>query len=556
MEYQGSAYIAIQNVISGVVPSDQNHWEILASQGERGDQGPAGINGVAGVQGAKGDAGAQGPKGDIGPQGPTGVAGLQGAVGDAGAQGPKGDIGAAGPQGDAGEQGPQGEVGLQWQGSWVTGSSYLVGDAVEYQGSAYIVIQDTVSGVVPTDQNYWEVLASRGERGDQGPAGINGVAGVQGVKGDTGAQGPQGDIGPEGPVGAAGLQGAVGDAGVQGPAGGTGPQGIKGDTGTQGPKGDTGATGPQGEPGSVGPAGGMSWQGTFQTGYGYVVDDVVEFNGDAYICERDTTGNESPDNTGFWSVLSKTSNTAPVQYQIAGYSSTRVEGDSGYAGLNAACQIDYGPAARMASTSEILNTPNLPDGSGTISRAWIQGAPHPANREVEMVTGAIASGQYRTVNCDGWRFHTTYRAIAIAPGNFSATNEFCHNPSHVVCSIPSNSVRTYKFVGFSTQTTRGDSGFLGMNSTCKLDYGLDARIATSAELRDSSVSTIQSGTAWLQPIPYSNSISYDGTSGGNSGSSCSGWSWAGYQSLISDSKLSLSSGSCSSSRHVACAIPE
>ena len=104
-------------------------------------------------------------------------------------------------------------------------------------------------------------LGVKGDRGEQGPAGI------QGIKGDTGAQGPAGPQGADGLQGPVGMQGP---AGPQGERGLVGPQGEKGDRGEQGlpgiagaigaqgpvgPQGLTGDTGPQGLPGMQGPAG-------------------------------------------------------------------------------------------------------------------------------------------------------------------------------------------------------------------------------------------------------------------------------------------------------------
>jgi len=54
-------------------------------------------------------------------------------------------------------------AGLVWRGTW-TNSSYAVGDAVEYNGSAYICIADTTNEV-PTDTGFWDVLASKGDTG-------------------------------------------------------------------------------------------------------------------------------------------------------------------------------------------------------------------------------------------------------------------------------------------------------------------------------------------------------------------------------------------------------
>ena len=83
--YQGSSYIALNNVTSSTPPpSDPTNWGVLAQAGAPGATGP------------------QGPTGATGPQGPTGNTGPQGATG---AQGP---TGSTGPQGPAGQGVPTG----------------------------------------------------------------------------------------------------------------------------------------------------------------------------------------------------------------------------------------------------------------------------------------------------------------------------------------------------------------------------------------------------------------------------------------------------------------
>ncbi len=80
--------------------------------------------------------------------------------------------GPPGPQGETGSEGPEGEPGLVWQGSWVS-QGYDEKDVVEHEGTAYACIQTHVSSEEPPNSSYWEVLAAKGEKGDQGEIGIN-----------------------------------------------------------------------------------------------------------------------------------------------------------------------------------------------------------------------------------------------------------------------------------------------------------------------------------------------------------------------------------------------
>jgi len=98
--------------------------------------------------------------------------------------GPQGPQGIQGVQGPAGPIGPVGPAGLNWQGQWVSGTSYVEDDAVGYDGASWFCILAT-DGTTPPDEDttHWALLASQG---------------AQGIQGEPGAQGP---IGPQGPAG-------------------------------------------------------------------------------------------------------------------------------------------------------------------------------------------------------------------------------------------------------------------------------------------------------------------------------------------------------------------
>ncbi len=204
-------------------------------KGDQGVQGPVGPMGPTGPIGPQGPQGIQGEVGPIGPQGLQGLTGPQGIQGDTGPVGPQGPTGATGPQGPQGIQGlqgpqgiqgPQGVRGMTFRGPWVSGTGYVVDDAVFHNGASWVALQAT-STTEPSDAatTVWSKVAAKGDQG------IQGVQGVQGPIGATGPAGPQGPTGPQG---------------LTGPAGPTGPTGPTGSTGAQGPQGPQGPTGPAG----------------------------------------------------------------------------------------------------------------------------------------------------------------------------------------------------------------------------------------------------------------------------------------------------------------------
>ena len=64
-------------------------------------------------------------------------------------------------------KGSQGEMGLvgTWEGTWSDSKAYVVGNCVEYNGSSYMCILAN-TGQLPTNENYWDLTASKGETGE------------------------------------------------------------------------------------------------------------------------------------------------------------------------------------------------------------------------------------------------------------------------------------------------------------------------------------------------------------------------------------------------------
>lgn len=77
---------------------------------------------------------------------------------------------------------------------------YRVGNKTVFEGSTYVCLKDCC-GVSPENNEFWLMIASRGERGqagNQGPQGERGEPGAKGEKGDRGEQGLKGDKGEQG----------------------------------------------------------------------------------------------------------------------------------------------------------------------------------------------------------------------------------------------------------------------------------------------------------------------------------------------------------------------
>ena len=90
--------------------------------------------------------------------------------------------GAQGPQGPQGVPGPVGPAGLNWQGPWSAAGTYVVDDAVGYNGASWFCIANVGPSVTTPnlDTTNWALLASQGATGPQGPQGIQGIQGPSG----------------------------------------------------------------------------------------------------------------------------------------------------------------------------------------------------------------------------------------------------------------------------------------------------------------------------------------------------------------------------------------
>ena len=83
------------------------------------------------------------------------------------------------------QAGPQGPRGLAWRGHYSNLAGYLVDDAVEYNGSAYIAIAPVPGGCssvtncgapnAPPNPQFWSLLAQKGDAGTTGPTGPQGL---------------------------------------------------------------------------------------------------------------------------------------------------------------------------------------------------------------------------------------------------------------------------------------------------------------------------------------------------------------------------------------------
>lgn len=418
---------------------------------------------------------------------------------------------------------------IEWKDDWSLDANYDENDLVVFNERVYIAVETPQTSTDPSLSTAWQLLGSGGPPGEPGPPGAPGAVGAIGSPGVDGIDG------------APGIDGADGAPGIDGVDGAPGIDGLDGADGAIGPQGDRGA----------------SWRGEWVSGTSYEIDDIVGSNGSAYIAIQDTNGTELPTNTSFWDVLSQSRNIASLAggsesgYDFVGFSSALVAGDVGFQGMNEACQLDFGMESRQASSPEIANTPQLISQSGI---AWVRAVSHPSSRVVDAISG-LQAGEH---NCSGWAKANSSLGVAIEGSRHSFTRAPCDTPISVACVAPTDDLGPYKYVGFSQTSVAGNVGFKGMNDACQADFGANSRLVTSEELAESVVFPVQSGEAWVMPVPHVAARNFDRVSGlAPSIVACSGWSIFNSNSslIISGDNHSFGVGLCNTSRAVACGVP-
>ena len=84
--------------------------------------------------------------------------------------------GSNGAPGLPGPTGADGKAGLVWRGTWSGATTYSEGDTVQFNGSAWVSVQDANQGNSPDDSPaFWELLAMKGDTGDTGDTGSQGI---------------------------------------------------------------------------------------------------------------------------------------------------------------------------------------------------------------------------------------------------------------------------------------------------------------------------------------------------------------------------------------------
>jgi len=113
----------------------------------------------------------------------------------------------------------------------------------------------------------------------------------------------------------------------------------------------------------------------------------------------------------------------PVEYWFVGFSTATVNGGVGLVGMHGACQADFGPEARMSTTTEMFRSPIATPQTGL---AWVN------------QTDDLNNAGDPSRNCQGWGAATAGKYGTVVLGDVLGIwqPEDCDKLFHVACAVP------------------------------------------------------------------------------------------------------------------------
>lgn len=84
-----------------------------------------------------------------------------------------------------------GKVAITPKGEYSNATTYQSLDLITYNGGSYLALKET-TGNLPTNNEYWQLIAEKGQDGEKGEQGIPGEKGQDGTNGTNGKDGIDG----------------------------------------------------------------------------------------------------------------------------------------------------------------------------------------------------------------------------------------------------------------------------------------------------------------------------------------------------------------------------
>lgn len=241
---------------------------------------------------------------------------------------------AKGSDGTSGTNGTNG-VSFVWKGTYSNSVSYAVNDCVYYSGTAYICTQANTA-ILPTTITHWDTLAAKGTNGTNG----QGLTWRDAYNGSVAYS----ILDAVSYNGSSYVCTAASSGNLPTNSSFWALMASKGDTGATGAAGATGATGAAGANGTS-----FIWKAAYSASTSYAVNDVVSYNGSAYVCVSAAL-NIVPTTTQNWNLLASKGDTgatgpAGTVTVVAGTTSTvwtATANQTTFAGINGYTTTDKG----------------------------------------------------------------------------------------------------------------------------------------------------------------------------------------------------------------------
>ncbi len=126
--------------------------------------------------------------------------------------------------------------------------------------------------------------------------------------------------------------------------------------------------------------------------------------------------------------------------EYVGISTATVMGNAGYAGMRFACDPDFGPESRLATTVEVMSATNFPS---VAAQAWVQ----------PVLVSAVDAGGGQTIfadasglvvrsavdlfSCNGWSSNSAgVGGLTVTAGSYALFSANCAANLAVACAIP------------------------------------------------------------------------------------------------------------------------
>jgi hypothetical protein len=120
-------------------------------------------------------------------------------------------------------------------------------------------------------------------------------------------------------------------------------------------------------------------------------------------------------------------------YQLKGFTAATLNGGSGVLFFNLVCQAEFGAAARMCTSVEVLETVVIP--AGLTGTAWVRPVLSPGTDALATDASGISAANPQELTCRGWN-STSWPGLYVDYNGQFHGGELCNTARSVSCCAP------------------------------------------------------------------------------------------------------------------------